>query len=79
MVIIIRVILLYLAFYIAIRLIRALLRKGRMYYQAWCKVQQKRHDTKVHMQRENLNLRAFDVEDARYEEIKPGAGETKKN
>jgi hypothetical protein len=78
-VIIIRIILLYLAFYITIRLVRAILQKGRMYYQAWCRVQRKRQENRVNTTRENLNLKAFDVEDARYEEIKPGAGDAKKD
>jgi len=73
-VIIIRIILLYIVFYLLIRLVTTLVQKGRMYYQAWRRVQQRRHERPVRPPNENLNLRAFDVEDARYEEIKPGSG-----
>ncbi|MCE5271882.1 hypothetical protein LLH00_11455 [bacterium] len=77
MVIIIRIILLYIVFYLLLRLVTTLLRKGRMYYQAWRQVQQKRNARPVRPPTENLNLRAFDVEDAQYEEIKPGNGDKK--
>lgn len=70
--IIVRIIFLYILFYLLIRLVTVLLRKGRMYYRAYRELQRRRHEQAFHARREDLNLRAFDVEDARYEDIKGG-------
>ena len=57
-------------FYLIFRLILFLLRKGVFYYQAYRRAQlKKRKQASVYRKRE-LNLSAFDVEDAEYEEIK---------
>ena len=73
MVLIFRIIFLYIVFYLLIRLVTVLLQKGRMYLRAYKEIQRKKREHErqsVDMRKDNLNLRAFDVEDARYEEIK---------
>ena len=70
MVFIVRIIFWYIIIYLLIRLASVLIRKGRMYIHAYRELQRRRQEQSVRARRENLNLRAFDVEDADYEEIK---------
>jgi hypothetical protein len=71
-----RLIVIYLIVYLSIRLIKVLLHKGSMYYRAYKSVQQRQMERERNVrQKEEFNLRDYDVEDAKYEEIKPNSGE----
>ena len=72
MVFIIRIIFYYIIFYLLIRLVTVLMHKGKMYVRAYREVQRRKREQSVRASQDNLNLRAFDVEDAHYEEIKGG-------
>jgi len=63
--IIVRLIILY----IIIRLLLYLLRKGAYYYRAYRTAQLKRRQQAAMHRKQGFNLKAFDVEDADYEEI----------
>ena len=54
------------------RLISILIRKSIMYYRAFKTLKQKRREQAV-ARKKDFNIQAFDVEDADYEEIKPGS------
>ena len=59
--------------YLIYRIITILIRKALLYYRAYAALQQKRRKMSESVRRkEDFNLRAFDIEDAEYEEIKPG-------
>ncbi|MEA1997118.1 MAG: DUF6019 family protein [Gemmatimonadota bacterium] len=59
-------------FIILYYLIKYLLKKGLMYYRAYKSIQRKSREQRVN-DRSSLNLRAFEVEDARYEEVDAGS------
>ncbi|OGG00007.1 MAG: hypothetical protein A2Z86_03040 [Candidatus Glassbacteria bacterium GWA2_58_10] len=62
--------------YLIYRIITILIRKAVMYYRAYTALQQKRRKmAEAAWRKEDVNLKAFDIEDARYEEIKPGPEE----
>jgi hypothetical protein len=65
---IIKVIIIYLIY----RLVTILIRKWVMYYRAYKVLKQKRREQAIARKRD-FNIQAFDVEDAEYEEIKPGS------
>lgn len=58
--------------YLVYRLITILIRKSVMYYRAYKALKQKRRKQAV-ARKKDFNIQAFDVEDADYEEIKPGS------
>lgn len=58
--------------YLIYRLITFLIRKSVMYYRAYKVLKQKRREQAV-ARKKDFNIQAFDVEDAEYEEIKPGS------
>lgn len=58
--------------YLVYRLITILIRKSVMYYRAYKALKQKRREQAV-ARKKDFNIQAFDVEDADYEEIKPGS------
>ncbi|HUU28227.1 MAG TPA: hypothetical protein VM123_10480 [archaeon] len=58
--------------YLIYRLITILIRKGIMYYRVYRAVKQKRREQAVNY-KSDLNLQAFDVEDAQFEEVEPGS------
>ena len=64
---IVKLIILYLIF----RLILFLLSKAAYYYRAYRQAQLKKKQRASMYRKQELNLNAFDVEDAEYEEIKP--------
>ncbi|MFH1071188.1 MAG: hypothetical protein V1794_16335 [Candidatus Glassbacteria bacterium] len=61
-----RIIIIYLIY----KLITVLISKGISYYRAYQALQRRAQEQKIR-QRE-VNIRAFDIEDADYEEITPG-------
>lgn len=61
-------------FYLIFRLIMYLLRKGIYYYQAYRSAMLRKHRQEAVQHKQSLNLKAFDVEDADYEEIKQDRG-----
>jgi len=65
---IIKVIIIYLIY----RLVTILIRKSVMYYRAYKALKQKRREQAI-ARKKDFNIQAFDVEDAEYEEIKPGS------
>lgn len=58
--------------YLIYRLVTILMRKSVMYYRAYKALKQKHREQAVARKRD-FNIQAFDVEDAEYEEIKPGS------
>ena len=58
--------------YLVYRLITILIRKSVMFYRAYKALKQKRREQAV-ARKKDFNIQAFDVEDADYEEIKPGS------
>ncbi len=66
--ILIKLIFIYLVYKIA----TILLRKGVTYYQAFRTIQRRRARSQAMRRGKDYNLRAFDIEDAKFEEIKPG-------
>ena len=58
--------------YLIYRLIKILIRKSLMYYRAYKVLKQKRREQAV-SRKKDFNIQAFDIEDAEYEEIKPGS------
>ncbi len=66
--ILIKLILIYLVY----KIVAVLLRKGVTYYQAFRNVQRRRGGKQAVHRGEDYNIRAFDIEDAKFEEIKPG-------
>ncbi len=58
--------------YLIYRLVTILIRKSVMYYRVYKALKQKRREQAVARKRD-FNIQAFDVEDAEYEEIKPGS------
>jgi len=58
--------------YLIYRLVTILIRKSVMYYRAYKALKQKHREQAVARKRD-FNIQAFDVEDAEYEEIKPGS------
>ena len=58
--------------YLIYRIVTILIRKAILYFRAYAALQQKRRKMAESAGRkEDFNLRAFDIEDAEYEEIKP--------
>ncbi|MFC1614489.1 hypothetical protein ACFL5K_04260 [Gemmatimonadota bacterium] len=51
-----------------------MLRKGLYYYQAYRSAMLKKHRRTAVHHKQGINLKAFDVEDADYEEIKQDQG-----
>jgi len=66
--ILIKIIFLYLVY----KIVTVLLRKGVTYYQAFRNVQRRRKRKQAVPRGEDYNIRAFEIEDAKFEEIKPG-------
>jgi len=58
--------------YLIYRLTKILIRKSIMYYRAYKVLKQKRREQAVG-RKKDFNIQAFDIEDAEYEEIKPGS------
>ena len=58
--------------YLIYRLVTILIRKSVMYYRVYKALKQKHREQAVARKRD-FNIQAFDVEDAEYEEIKPGS------
>ncbi len=58
--------------YLIYRLVTIQIRKSVMYYRAYKALKQKHREQAVARKRD-FNIQAFDVEDAEYEEIKPGS------
>jgi hypothetical protein len=58
--------------YLIYRLVTILVRKSVMYYRAYKTLKRKRQEQAV-ARKKDFNIQAFDVEDAEYEEIKPGS------
>ncbi|MEA2063798.1 MAG: hypothetical protein U9P14_08890 [Gemmatimonadota bacterium] len=60
-------------FYLIFRLVWFIISKGALYYRAYRQIRQRQRAQQAAMERKrDFNLQAFDVEDAEYEEIKPG-------
>ena len=58
--------------YLVYKIVAILLRKGVMYYQVFKTIQRRRSRNQAVRRGEDYNLGAFDIEDAKFEEIKPG-------
>ena len=58
--------------YLVYKIITILLRKGVQYYRAYRSVQAKRRQGPRVRRRDDYNLGAFEIEDAKFEEIQPG-------
>ena len=57
--------------YLVFKLISFLVSKAVFYYRAYKAIQSKKREQEVRRRRE-VNIGAFDIEDAKYEEIAPG-------
>ena len=57
-------------FYLLFRLLLFILKKGAYYYRAYRVAQLRKRQQSTVRRKQDLNLSAFDVEDADYEEIK---------
>ena len=61
-------------FYLLFRLLLFILQKGAYYYRVYRMAQLKKRQQAAVRRKQGLNLSAFDVEDADYEEIKQDRG-----
>ena len=57
--------------YLIYRLFSVLIQRSVMYYRAYRTLKRKQQEQAV-QRKSNFNLNAYDVEDAEFEEIKPG-------
>lgn len=58
--------------YLVYKIVTILLRKGVAYYQAYKSVKRRRQREQAVRRGQDYNIGAFDIEDAKFEEIKPG-------
>lgn len=58
--------------YLVYKIVAILLRKGVQYYRAFKSVQQSQQRGPKVRRGEEYNLKAFEIEDAKFEEIRPG-------
>ncbi len=61
--------------YLVYKIVTILLRKGVAYFQAFKTIQRRRRGKQAVRRGEHYNIGAFDIEDAKFEEIKPGRKE----
>ncbi|MBW7995397.1 MAG: hypothetical protein FVQ81_02265 [Candidatus Glassbacteria bacterium] len=58
--------------YLVYKVVTILLRKGVSFYRAFKSVQNRKRAEHAVRRGQDYNIRAFDIEDAKFEEIKPG-------
>lgn len=58
--------------YLVYKLLTILIRKGVTYYRAYRSIQQRKRAEQAMRKGKDLNIGAFEIEDAKFEEIKPG-------
>ena len=61
--------------YLVYKIVVILLRRGIEYYRAYKTVQRRRRQGPTMRRGDDYNIGAFDIEDAKFEEIQPGKDE----